>query len=105
MIDVSRYEVWFVTGSQHLYGDEVLGRVADNSRRIAESLDDAETMPVKVIAQPVLTTPDAIRQLLTESTILAIAGGLTGTLLAYLICTAILSKMSISLRHTQPSRI
>jgi L-arabinose isomerase len=76
MIDLSRYEVWFVTGSQHLYGDETLGQVADNSRRIAESLDSAESIPVKVIAQPVLTTPDAIRQVLTAANAAADCVGL-----------------------------
>ena len=32
-------EVWFVTGSQHLYGPETLKQVADNSRTIAKALD------------------------------------------------------------------
>jgi L-arabinose isomerase len=60
MIDLSRYEVWFVTGSQHLYGEETLRQVADNSRVIAESFAGADAMPVKVIEQPVQTTPEAI---------------------------------------------
>ncbi|MGD2135777.1 MAG: L-arabinose isomerase [Gemmatimonadales bacterium] len=63
MIDLERYEVWFVTGSQHLYGDEVLRQVAEHAREIAEALADAEAMPVRVVAKPVLTTPDAIRDL------------------------------------------
>jgi L-arabinose isomerase len=62
MIDLKRYEVWFVTGSQHLYGDAVLQQVADNARQIAESFDSADSMPVKVVTLPVQTTPDAIRQ-------------------------------------------
>ncbi len=67
MIDLNRYEVWFVTGSQHLYGDDVLRRVAENSRQIAESFTDADATPVKVITQPVQTTPDAIRQVLAAA--------------------------------------
>ena len=31
--------VWFVTGSQHLYGDDVLRTVEEHARRIAEALD------------------------------------------------------------------
>jgi L-arabinose isomerase len=62
MIDLKQYEVWFVTGSQHLYGDEVLQQVADNARQIAESFDSADSMPVKVVTLPVQTTRDAIRQ-------------------------------------------
>ncbi len=61
MIDLKRFEVWFVTGSQHLYGDDVLRKVAEHARQIAESFDVADSMPIKVVAQPVQTTPDAIR--------------------------------------------
>ncbi len=62
MIDLSAYEVWFVTGSQHLYGDEALRQVAEHSRQMAEYFAAADSMPVNVIAQPVQTTADAIRQ-------------------------------------------
>ena len=56
---------WFVTGSQHLYGPETLKQVAANSRAITEAL--AAELPQPVIFKPVLTTPDAIRQLLLEA--------------------------------------
>jgi L-arabinose isomerase len=36
MIDLSHFEVWFVTGSQHLYGPETLEQVAEHSRHIAD---------------------------------------------------------------------
>ncbi len=62
MIDLNRFEVWFVTGSQHLYGDETLRKVAEHSRHIAEALGGAGGMPLRVVPQPVQTTPDAIRQ-------------------------------------------
>jgi len=76
MIDLSRYEVWFVTGSQHLYGDEVIRQVAENSRQIAERFAGSTSMPVKVIAHPVLTMPDAIRQLVTAANAAADCVGL-----------------------------
>ena len=41
MIDLKQFEVWFVTGSQHLYGPETLEQVAEHSRQIAQALDDA----------------------------------------------------------------
>jgi L-arabinose isomerase len=63
MIDLRRYEVWLVTGSQHLYGDDVLGEVADHARQIGEFFAEMDTMPVRVVTTPVLTTPDAIRDL------------------------------------------
>ncbi|NIM52178.1 MAG: L-arabinose isomerase [Gemmatimonadales bacterium] len=67
MINLRQYELWFVTGSQHLYGDDLLRQVDDHARQIAESLDRADSIPVKVVAQPVQTTPDAIRQVCTAA--------------------------------------
>lgn len=67
MIDLKGYEVWFVTGSQHLYGPQTLETVAVHSREIAGFLDASAHIPVKVIFKPVLTTPDAIRQLCLEA--------------------------------------
>ncbi len=54
-------ELWFLTGSQHLYGDQILEQVAGNSRQIAEALDRVGTLPAKVVWKPVLTGPEAIR--------------------------------------------
>jgi L-arabinose isomerase len=58
-------EVWFVTGSQHLYGPETLAQVAANSQAIAGSLNTA--LPVKIVWKPVLTTPDEVRGLCREA--------------------------------------
>ncbi|HMB24195.1 MAG: L-arabinose isomerase [Chloroflexota bacterium] len=67
MIDLKQYEVWFVTGSQHLYGPETLEQVAKDSRAIAAALDASTVIPVKVVFKPVLTTPEAIRELCLEA--------------------------------------
>ena len=40
MLDLKRREVWFLTGSQELYGDETLKQVADHSTTIARHLDE-----------------------------------------------------------------
>ncbi len=53
-------EFWFLTGSQHLYGDETLAQVAENSQRIAASIDGAGKLDAKVVWKPVLTSPEAI---------------------------------------------
>ena len=63
MIDLKQYEVWFVTGSQHLYGPKTLEEVAVHSREIASALSASASIPVQVIFKPVLTTPEAIREL------------------------------------------
>ena len=60
-IDLKQYEVWFITGSQHLYGHETLETVARHSQELAGALDNAEQIPVRVVFKPVLTTPEQIR--------------------------------------------
>ena len=60
-------EVWFVTGSQHLYGAEALAQVAVNSQKIAASLDAESTIPFKIVFKPVMTTGDEIRGLCREA--------------------------------------
>ena len=54
-------QLWFLTGSQHLYGDETLKQVDRDSTQIAKALDVAGALPAKVVWKPVLTGPDAIR--------------------------------------------
>jgi len=67
MIDLKQFEVWFVTGSQHLYGPETLQHVAKHSQSIAQALANSAAIPVNVVFKPVLTTPDSIRQLCLEA--------------------------------------
>lgn len=63
MIELKSLEIWFVTGSQHLYGQETLALVASHSQKIADSLNSEAAIPVQVVFKPVLTTPDQIRDL------------------------------------------
>ncbi len=60
-------QLWFVTGSQHLYGEEAIAQVAQNSADIVAGLDAAGPIPVEVVAKPVLTTPDEIRRVMLEA--------------------------------------
>ena len=59
-------EIWFVTGSQHLYGPGPLKQVAANSRKVAAELNAA--LPLKLVFKSVLTTPEEIRALCLEAT-------------------------------------
>ena len=61
------YEVWFITGSQELYGPETLKQVAIDSAKIASYLDKSTKIPLKVVFKPVLTTPDSISALCSEA--------------------------------------
>jgi L-arabinose isomerase len=67
MKDNADKEVWFVTGSQHLYGPEALTRVAENSQKIASFLEQTTSIPCRVVFKPVLTTPEEIRALCREA--------------------------------------
>ena len=67
MADLKTLEAWFVTGSQHLYGDATLRAVLAHSNEIAAGLSRSQQIPVQVVAKPVLTTPDAIRDLCSEA--------------------------------------
>jgi L-arabinose isomerase len=67
MIDLKQYEVWFVTGSQHLYGPKILETVAEHSCEIAAALGASAHLPVNVIFKPILTTPEAIKELCLQA--------------------------------------
>ncbi len=60
MIDLKSLEVWFITGSQHLYGEETLKQVAAHSQEISAYLNSAKEIPVQVIFKPTVKTPEEI---------------------------------------------
>ena len=65
MIDLKKYEIWFVTGSQHLYGEEALKKVAEHSGIISKSLDSKA--PVTIVFKPTVTTPDEITSICRDA--------------------------------------
>ena len=67
MIDLKQYEVWFLTGSQHLYGAETLQQVAQHSEEIVRALNGAGAIPVQVVFKPVLTTSEEIHRICLEA--------------------------------------
>jgi L-arabinose isomerase len=67
MTDLKNLEVWFITGSQHLYGEETLKQVADDSKEIVSVLKKSKEIPVNLIFKPVLTSPDAIHSICMEA--------------------------------------
>lgn len=66
-INLKKLEVWFVTGSQHLYGEATLKQVADHSRTIAAALNNAPQIPVTVVFKPTVKTPEEIYHLCVEA--------------------------------------
>ncbi|HUA38169.1 MAG TPA: L-arabinose isomerase [Candidatus Sulfopaludibacter sp.] len=67
MTDLIRLEIWFLTGSQHLYGAETLKRVAAHSRKISKALNNARAIPVKVVFKPVVKSPEEVLALCEEA--------------------------------------
>jgi L-arabinose isomerase len=66
-MNLKQLEVWFVTGTQNLYGPETLKQVAANSREVALALNGAPTVPVKVVHKPVVKTPGEATGLCQEA--------------------------------------
>ncbi|WP_407318804.1 L-arabinose isomerase [Isoptericola halotolerans] len=60
-------EVWFLTGSQDLYGPETLEQVAQQSREVAEALDASGDVPAKVVWKPVLKDSGSIRRAMLDA--------------------------------------
>jgi L-arabinose isomerase len=60
-------EIWFVTGSQGLYGDDILHQVAKQSQSISEILGAPGKIPVQIVWKPVLTDAESIRRLCQEA--------------------------------------
>jgi len=67
MIDLNNLEIWLVTGSQNLYGEETLKQVASDSENIAGSLNDSDHIPVKFIFKTVVTSAEEILSLCMEA--------------------------------------
>jgi L-arabinose isomerase len=67
MIDFANLEVWFVTGSQHLYGPETLHKVEQHSQEIVKALGLSSHIPVNIIAKPVMTGSESIQQLCLDA--------------------------------------
>jgi L-arabinose isomerase len=60
-------EIWFVCGSQHLYGPGPLKQVAENAAKVAAALSASKHVPLKIIFKALLTTPDEITKVCQEA--------------------------------------
>lgn len=67
MINLKSLEVWFVTGSQHLYGPETLKQVADHAQTIAQALNASSKIPVTVLWKPTVKSTEEIYQVCQEA--------------------------------------
>ena len=67
MMNLKELEVWFVTGSQHLYGDETLRKVAEHSQEIVTTLSGSESIPVMIVYKPIVKSTEEVYQLCQEA--------------------------------------
>ncbi|MCU1407229.1 MAG: arabinose isomerase [Glaciihabitans sp.] len=65
--DLATYSVWFLTGSQDLYGEETLRQVAEQSKQISDTLNASSDVPVTVSWKPVLKDSDSIRRMVLDA--------------------------------------
>jgi len=61
------YEVWFITGSQHLYGPETLAQVADDAQKIVQGLNNSDQLAVKLVWKPTLKTSEEVNRLMRDA--------------------------------------
>ena len=69
MLKAKKYQFWFCTGSQDLYGDECLAKVAAHSKIIVEALNQSGNLPFEVVWKPTLITNELIRKTFNEANI------------------------------------
>ncbi len=59
-MNLNNPEVWFVTGSQYLYGEETLRQVADHSQKMVEQLNASAGFPVKIVFKTVIKSSEEV---------------------------------------------
>ncbi|HTN19404.1 MAG TPA: L-arabinose isomerase [Pelobium sp.] len=69
MNTLKHLEVWFLTGTQNLYGDETLKQVTAHSQEVAKFLDQAPNIPVKVIFKPILKSSEEIYDTIAQANV------------------------------------
>jgi L-arabinose isomerase len=69
MTDLKQFEAWFLTGSQHLYGEETLKEVAEHSQTIVAGINGNAQIPVKIVFKPVVKSPEEIFQVCQEANV------------------------------------
>lgn len=65
--NLKKLEVWFVTGSQHLYGDETLRQVEEQAQKVAAAINAHPQIPVTVVHKAVVTSSGAIQDLIVQA--------------------------------------
>lgn len=76
MFGLKPAKIWFVCGSQHLYGPEALQQVTAHAEEIAKALDATGNFPLEIVCRPIVTTPEQAADLCIEANADAECAGL-----------------------------
>lgn len=60
-------QIWLLTGSQGLYGEETLAQVAEQSQQVAALLNQSGDIPIEVVWRPVLTDSESILRAMLDA--------------------------------------
>lgn len=66
-INLKQLEIWFITGSQHLYGEDTLKQVAENAQEIVNCLNGSKRIALNIVWKPTVKTPEEIVAMLRDA--------------------------------------
>ena len=67
MLNLKTFDVWFITGSQDLYGPETLAQAAEHAKKIADYLTDQALIPVNIVYKPIVKNSEEIYNTIAEA--------------------------------------
>jgi L-arabinose isomerase len=60
LVKINKSKIWFITGSQHLYGAETLEKVSANAAQIVAGLNSSTLIACEILFKPIVTSADKI---------------------------------------------
>ena len=67
MKELQKLKIWFLTGTQYLYGEKTLQQISKNAVSVVEGLNESEKIPLEIVFKPILKTQEEITIICTEA--------------------------------------
>ncbi|HAS19381.1 MAG TPA: L-arabinose isomerase [Flavobacteriaceae bacterium] len=64
---ILKKKIWFLTGTQFLYGEDTLKQVSSNAKAVIEGLNLSGHIPLEIVFKPILKTQEEITQTCIEA--------------------------------------
>jgi len=74
-MELKKFEFWFIVGSQDLYGEETLKKVAEHARIMADDFNKDPALSGTIVLKPTVISPAGIRSLFEEANASASCAG------------------------------